>query len=70
MNGNAKIKEAIIILKNGQKKYGMLVDEQVSTGNFQFVSNDNAFNYNKKYNMELVEMIPAITIESIETDLK
>lgn len=70
MNSSAKVTAAVIHLKSGKRKYGLLVDEQFSTNSYQFVSNNNVSYFNDTLSNEYVEIVPAVTIESIEVDLK
>jgi hypothetical protein len=70
MNSGAKVTAAVIYLKSGIRKYGLLVDEQFSTNSYQFVSNNNVSYFNNTQSNEYVEIVPTVTIESIEVDLK
>ncbi len=62
--------EAVIYLKNGKRKYGILVDETPSTNNYQFISNDNISHFIETQSIEYIEIVPGTSIEAIETDLK
>jgi len=62
--------EAVIHLKNGTRKYGMLIEECPDAGTYQFISNDNISSFNETNSSEYIEMVPGALIEAIETDLK
>jgi hypothetical protein len=51
--------EAVIYMKDGKRKYGMLVDSS-SDENLHFVSN----------NCNQVEIVPVVTVDAIDTCLK
>lgn len=65
-----KTTEAIIYLKNGRRKYGLVSEEIPSTGNFHFISNDKIMYFNETNGQDRVEIIPGFMIEAIETDLR
>jgi hypothetical protein len=67
---NGKTTEAIIFLKSGKKKYGLLIEELQFTENFHFISNSNIPYFNETLNEDYVEIIPGTLIEAIETDLR
>ena len=61
--------EAVIYLKNGKRKHGMLLDNIVNDA-YQFISNHN-YNLFKKENIHnYIEMVPSNLIETIDTSLK
>jgi len=62
--------EAVIYMKDGKRKYGILVDEMPSTDSFQFVSNNNISHFIETQSIEYIEIVPESLIEAIETDLK
>lgn len=62
--------EAVIYLKNGRRKYGILVDETPAANNYQFISNDNIAHFIETQSIEYIEIVPGAMIEAIETDLK
>jgi hypothetical protein len=51
--------EAVIYLKDGKRKYGMLIDNGVQE-NYHFIPN----------NCDHMELVPAVTIDAIDTHLK
>ena len=62
MNTNAlpeNALEAVIYLKDGKRKYGMLIDNG-SNDNYHFIAN----------NCEQMEIVPAVIIDAIDTHLK
>lgn len=61
--------EAVIYLKNGNRKYGMLIDNDADE-NYRFISNTNYSSYKKDNNEDHVEIVPGISIEMIDTHLK
>ncbi len=62
-------KDVIIYLKDGQRKHGILVDENNQQRDvYHFISNFNLFN--RPVNLDFLEIIPKILIEAIDTDLK
>jgi hypothetical protein len=67
---NEKTTEAVIYLKNGKKKFGILVDENPFNENFHFIQNNNILHFNESQNTDYIEIIPGALIEAIETDLR
>jgi hypothetical protein len=67
---NEKTTDAVIYLKNGKKKFGLLVEEIPFSENFHFISNTNILHFNETQNADYIEIIPGTLIESIETDLR
>ena len=67
---NSTTTEAVIYLKNGKRKYGMLIEESPNTDAYQFISNDNIPYFNETNSIEYIEIVPGSQIEAIETDLK
>lgn len=68
-NINNTATDAVIHLKNGQRKYGVLVgDKDKPQDPYHFISNFNLLN--TVVNKEFLEVIPGFLIESIDTDLK
>lgn len=65
-----KTTEAIIYLKNGKRKYGLIADDGCKTGNFHFISNNNIMDYKETLNVNYIEIISSDLIEAIETDLR
>ena len=62
--------EAVIYMKDGKRKYGILVDETPAANSFQFISNDNIAHFIETQSIEYIEIVPGALIEAIETDLK
>jgi hypothetical protein len=67
---NEKTTEAVIYLKSGKKKFGLIVDEIPLSDHFHFISNNNILHFNETPNSDYVEIIPGVLIEAIETDLR
>lgn len=65
-----KTTDAVIYLKNGEKKYGKLVDETPESDSYKFISNQNLSFFNETNNAQYMEIVPGSLIEAIETDLK
>ena len=61
-------KDVVIYLKDGQRKYGILVDDNHQRESYHFISNFNLFS--KPVNLDFLEIIPKGLIEAIDTDLK
>jgi len=62
--------DAVIHLKNGKRKYGLLMDEKRSTDDYFFIPNESIAFFTETCSNEYVEIVPGILIEAIETDLK
>ena len=60
---------AIIYLKNGNRKYGVLIDRTFE-GNFMFVSNQNYSKYLEKADSTLLEEVKGFSVEAIDLDPK
>ncbi len=61
---------AVIYLKDGKRKYGMLVDHTPVTNDYQFISNDNILLLSETNNTNYIEIVPGVLIEAIDTNLK
>ena len=61
-------KDVVIYLKDGRRKYGILVDHNDQKDAYHFISNFNLFN--KPVTLDFLEIIPKGLIEAIDTDLK
>jgi hypothetical protein len=61
-------KDVVIYLKDGQRKYGILVDDNHQREVYHFISNFNLFG--RPVNLDFLEIIPKGLIEAIDTDLK
>lgn len=63
--------EAVIHLKNGTRKYGMLVDNSLLRRDaFHFICNSKFDLFKSTNNPEFIEILSGKVIASIETDLK
>ena len=63
--------EAIIYLKNGTRKYGVLVDNSLfRTDAFHFICNTKFQLFRETNNPEYIEVLSGKIVASIETDLK
>ena len=66
---NKSVREDVVIhLKNGKKKFGVMID-RIQENSCHFVPWDTLPYFNEG-NSEYLEIIPAVLIESIETDLR
>lgn len=61
--------EAVIYLKNGKRKHGMLLDNLVNDA-YQFISNNNYSLFKKDSNQNYIEIVPSDLIDTIDTSLK
>jgi hypothetical protein len=62
--------DAVIHLKDGKRKYGLLMNENPATDDFLFVPNNSIPYFSESLSPEYIEIVPGILIEAIETDLK
>ncbi len=63
--------EAIVRLKNGTRKYGVLVDNSLFRKDaFHFICNTKFQLFTETNNPEFIEVLPGKMVASIETDLK
>lgn len=64
--------EAVIYLKDGKRKHGVLLNEQTNLPQafFKFVCNSNISFFNETMNTDYIEFVPESLIESIDTALK
>ncbi|MEO6904576.1 MAG: hypothetical protein ABI315_15700 [Bacteroidia bacterium] len=64
--------EAVIYLKDGKRKYGMLMEKGMDqVKNFyRFISNDNLYLFNNTNNSKYIEILDRRLIEAIDIDLK
>lgn len=70
-NTNQTATEAVIYLKNGERKYGILFIENFIKENvYRFISNTNLNLFQSTNNPEYIENVIATAIESIDIDLK
>lgn len=68
-NLNNPLSEAVIYLKNGNRKYGMLIDTP-GKDDYYFVSNSDLNIFQKTKNEKYIETVPKKLIEAIDVDLK
>ena len=61
--------EAVIYLKNGKRKHGMLLDNIVNDA-YQFISNHNYNLFKKESIQNYIEIVPSNLIDTIDTSLK
>ncbi|MBL0328731.1 MAG: hypothetical protein IPP64_04775 [Bacteroidetes bacterium] len=61
--------EAVVYLKNGKRKYGLILEEVIND-TYQFISNVDYFAFLENKNQEYIEELHASTIETIDTNLK
>jgi len=68
---NNPLIDAIIYLKNGKRKYGVLLENSLLRSDvFHFISSANLQLFQKTNNPEFIEIVPGNLIYSIGTDLK
>jgi len=67
---SSSITEVIVYLKNGKRKYGVLIDSPVKEEYYEFISNDNISVFQETYNQKLIEKLPLNTVEAIDQNLK
>jgi hypothetical protein len=58
--------EAVIYLKNGNRKYGMILENSINDI-YQFISNTNYKLFSKTKDQEFIEFVPENAIEKIDT---
>jgi secreted PhoX family phosphatase len=61
--------EAVIYLKDGKRKYGVLIDNELEYA-YQFISNDKINTFYKTNNMDCIELLSTSLIEAIDINLK
>jgi hypothetical protein len=66
---NESIVEAVIYLKNGKRKYGMLIENMVNDA-YQFISNNNYNLFKQDNDQCYIEIVPCALIETIDPNLK
>ena len=69
LNVEMSITEAVIYLKDGKRKHGMLVEEMINDA-YQFISNNNYSLFKKDNNQTYIETVHQSLIETIDTSLK
>ena len=61
--------EAVIYLKDGKRKYGMILENSVSDV-YHFISNTNYKLFNKTKDETCIEIVPGALIETIDISQK
>lgn len=61
--------EAIIYLKDGKRKYGLLFNG-VNSSSYQFICNNDLPLFQESNNPDYIQTVPGALIESIDIDLK
>ncbi|MGZ4054280.1 MAG: hypothetical protein ACXVDT_16240 [Bacteroidia bacterium] len=61
--------EAVIYLKNGNRKYGMILENSLKDV-YHFISNANYKLFNKTKDESYIEIVPETIIEKIDTSQK
>lgn len=71
-NDDHTAKEAVIYLKDGKRKYGILMERRMSLvkKNYHFISNDNLHLFNNTNNPPYIEILDPKLIEAIDIYLK
>ncbi len=69
LNAQMNITEAVIYLKDGKRKHGMLIEEMINDA-YQFISNSNYSLFKKDNNQAYFETVHQSLIETIDTSLK
>jgi hypothetical protein len=65
------MKDAIVYLKTGEKKFGVLLSQEpTSQDQYEFISNNNLELFSETQNSNFIEVMQAQQIEAIEIDLK
>ncbi|MCE3278945.1 MAG: hypothetical protein K0S44_1136 [Bacteroidetes bacterium] len=67
---NNNSQDAVIHLKDGKRKHGLLMNELSETGSFMFIPYNSNPYFSENGISAHAEIIPGILIEAIETDLK
>ncbi len=63
--------EAVIYLKDGKRKHGVLVDNSLRRNDaFHFICNSNFHLFQETNNPEFIEIVAGKLIASIDTNLK
>jgi hypothetical protein len=65
------MKDAIVYLKTGEKKFGVLLSQEPSIQDqYKFISNNNLELFSETQNANFIEVMQVQQIEAIEIDLK
>ncbi|MDQ3047744.1 MAG: hypothetical protein M3R27_09370 [Bacteroidota bacterium] len=62
--------DAVIYLKNGKRKYGVLIDQTETNENYQFISNYHLGMFRETNNPGFIELLSGASIEAIDINLK
>ena len=69
LNAQMSITEAVIYLKDGKRKHGMLIEEMINDA-YQFISNTNYYLFKKDNNQDHIETVHCSLIDAIDISLK
>jgi hypothetical protein len=61
--------EAVIYLKDGKRKYGVLIENELEYM-YQFISNDKLNTFHETNNRDCIEFLSTAVIEAIDINLK
>lgn len=64
-----KATEAVVYLKDGKRKYGMLINNTTNDA-YYFISNSELNIFKKTKSEKYIEIISGISIKAIDVDLK
>ncbi len=65
------MKDAIVYLKTGEKKFGVLLSQEPSSqDHYEFISNTNLELFSETQSSNFIEVMQVQQIEAIEIDLK
>lgn len=64
------LNQTIIYLKNGKRRYGLLIDAPGKQEYYEFISNDNMQLHQKNESSLLIEKLDLSSIEAIDNNLK
>ena len=69
LNTKMTITEAVIYLKDGKRKHGMLIEEMINDA-YRFISGSNYHLFKKNNDQAYIETVHQSLIDSIDTSLK
>ena len=69
INAQMSITEAVIYLKDGKRKHGMLIEE-MANDTYQFISNNNYSLFKNDNDLNHIEKLHCSLIDAIDTNLK
>jgi hypothetical protein len=65
------MKDAIVYLKTGEKKFGVLLSQETDEqDHYEFISNSNLGLFSETQSPNFIEVVQSQQIEAIELDLK